>query len=93
MNDNKEYFIWLRDDDQPMADCYAATIIRVFGLEERDLIWDLFKSGFANEFFEDENIRKKYVVFENYFLQKIEREYGLELEIIDHDTLAFYGGK
>jgi hypothetical protein len=91
--ENKEYFIWLRDDDQPMADCYAATIIRVFGIQERDLIWDLFKSGFADDFFEDENIRKKYVVFENYFLEKVKLRYGLELEVIDHDTLSFYGGK
>jgi len=91
--ENKEYFIWLRDDDQPMADCYAATIIRVFGIHERDLIWDLFKSGFADDFFEDENIRKKYVVFENYFLQKVKLYYGLDLEVIDHDTLSFYGGK
>ena len=91
--ENKEYFIWLRDDDQPMADCYAATIIRVFGIHERDLIWGLFKSGFADDFFEDENIRKKYVVFENYFLQKVKLYYGLDLEVIDHDTLSFYGGK
>jgi hypothetical protein len=91
--ENKEYFIWLRDDNQLMEECYAATIIRVFGIQERDLIWGLFKSGWANDFFEDENIRKKYVVFEHYFLQKIKKHYGLDLEVIDHDTLSFYGAE
>lgn len=91
--DNNEYFIWLRDDDQRMEDCYAATILRVYGKEDRDLIWDLFKSEWANEFFEDENLRKKYLVFEHYFLEKLKAEYGLEPELIDHDTLAFYGGE
>ena len=91
--ENKEYFIWLRDDDQPMADCYAATIIRVYGEEQRNLIWDLFKSEWATEFFTDEELQKKYVVFENYFLQKIKKEMHIELEVIDHDTLSFYGAK
>jgi hypothetical protein len=91
--ENKEYFMWLRDDDQRMEDCYAAYIIRVYGKEDRDLVWDLFKSGWANEFFEDENIKKKYVIFENYFLEKLKAEYNLEPELINHDTMAFYGGE
>jgi hypothetical protein len=90
--ENKEYFIWLRDDDQAMEDCYAATIIRVYGQENRDLIWDLFKSEWGNEFFENEELRKKYVVFENYFITRIKQEHDIDLEIIDHDTLSFYGG-
>jgi hypothetical protein len=91
--ENKEYFIWLRDDDQFMEDCYAATIIRVYGEENRDLVWDLFKSEWANEFFESEELKKKYIVFEHYFLQKLKKDYALDLEVINHDTLSFYGGE
>lgn len=90
--ENKEYFIWLRDDNQLMEECYAATIIRVFGEQNRNLIWDLFKSDWAHEFFENEELQKKYLVFEYYFIKKIKQDYNIDLELIDHDTLSFYGG-
>lgn len=91
MIDNKEYFIWLRDDNQEMENCYAAYIIRVYGQENRDLIWDLFKSGWAEEFFDDEELQKKYIDFENYFITKLETQYNIDFQVIDHDTLAFSG--
>jgi hypothetical protein len=90
MNDLKqEFYIWLRDDDENMSWCYAPYILKVYGEDYRDLVWDLFKEGFAREFFEFEKIQKEFDNFAYYFIYKMQEEYNIDLEIIDMDVLSF----
>lgn len=86
---NKEFFIWLRNDDERMDWCYFPYVLKVYGSDHRDLIWDLFKGGFAREFFDSEELQKKFVDWPYYFLYRLQEEYNIDLETIDMDVLSF----
>jgi hypothetical protein len=90
MNDfNKEFYIWFRDDDESMVDCYAPYILKVYSEEDRDLVWDLFKSGFAREFFHNEEIKTRFIDWPYYFLYRVQEEYNIDLETISMDVISF----
>ena len=90
MNDfKKEFYIWLRDDEENMSYCYAPYILKLEGDDRRDLVWDLFKSGYAREFFEFEELQKQFDNFAYYFIYKMQEDYDLDLEVIDMDVLSF----
>lgn len=81
------YYIWLKDLAIDTEHSYALTILRV-DAKNRDLIWDMWKAGVGSEFFKDAEIRKNFVVFDNYFLRLLDQA-GIDYESINHDTLEY----
>lgn len=89
MNDfKKEYFIWIKGTGESYEESVALNLIKV-DEKNRDLIWDLWYSGVGSEFFEDADVRQKYVVFDYYVLKLMKEKYGVEYEDVDHDTLEY----
>ena len=87
-NFKDEFFIWIKESGESYEESFALSLIKV-DKKNRDLIWDLWHNGIGEEFFDDEKVRSKYVVFDYYVLNLMKEKYGVEYEEIDHDTLEY----
>jgi hypothetical protein len=87
-NFKDEFFIWIKGTGESYEDSFALNLIKV-DKKNRDLIWDLWKAGVGEEFFDSEEVRKKYIIFDYYVLKLMKEKYGVEYEDVDHDTLEY----